>query len=179
MNKQIGQERIFLFSMIVVFIVFSCAYIAMNIFYHGPLSDHLFPVFLLMLLLTYPLHKLLHFIPIVRHRKRLRYSINKKFGFIPILNMKIHEPIIKSHYIASLLIPFILINMVFVIGAIYYPIYHHYFIILLAYHCGLCLIDLIYIKLLLKAPKKSLIEENDKGFQILIPHIKNHTDLSA
>lgn len=168
-QKQYGHDRIFLFSMIFVFAVFSCFYILINAIHNGPVSDNLFPIFIVTLLLIYPLHKLLHFLPIAPQRQQLRFSIQKRFGFIPILNMKIHEPILKSSYLISLSTPFIVINGGLILGAILFPGFRHYFAILLAYHCGLCLIDLLYIKHLIKTPKKALIEETDKGFEILIP----------
>ena len=40
---------------------------------------------------------------------------------------------------------------------------------LLAYHCGLCLIDLFILKNLLRSPKKALIEETETGYEILVP----------
>lgn len=178
-QKKYGHERIFLFSMIFVFAVFSCFYISINVFRHGPISDDLFPLFIFAFVLMYPLHKLLHFIPIARHKERLRFSIVKKFGFIPTLNIKIHEPILKSRYIVSLVIPFIMINSLLILGAMLFPSFRHYFAILLSYHSGLCLIDLLYVRHLVKTPKKALIEETDKGFEILIPHTKTRTDLSA
>lgn len=168
-QKQYGHDRIFLFSMIFVFAVFSCFYISINVFRHGPISDALFPLFLTGVLIIYPLHKLLHFIPVAGQRHHLRYSVIKRFGFIPTLNMRIHEPIMKSRYMVSLILPFIIINSALIVGAIMFPSYRHYFTILLAYHCGLCLIDLLYFKHLLKTPKKALIEETEKGFEILIP----------
>lgn len=178
-QKQYGHDRIFLFSMIFVFIVFSFFYISINVFRHGPMSDQRFSWFLLVLLLTYPLHKLLHFMPIARYRNRLRFSVERKFGIIPLLNMKIHEPIMKSRYLISLIMPFIIINSIFIIGAITLPSFRHYFTILLAYHSGLCLIDLLYAKHLLKTPKKALVEETDKGFEILVPYTNTRTNLSA
>lgn len=93
--------------------------------------------------------------------------------------MKIQEPILKSHYILSLLTPFIIINSALIIGAITVPSSRHYFAILLAYHCGLCLVDLLYVRHLIKTPKNASVEESDKGFEILIPYIKSRTDLSA
>jgi hypothetical protein len=39
------------------------------------------------------------------------------------------------------------------------PSYSHYFAVLLAYHSGLCLTDLIYIRNLAHSPKDALIEK--------------------
>lgn len=178
-QKQYGHDRIFIFSILFVFAVFSLFYISLNAFRHEPISDNLFPLFVLVLVLTYPIHKLVHFIPIARYRKNIRFSVERKAGLIPVLNMQIHEPIVKFRYTVSLVSPFIVINSVFIIGAISFPSFRHYFTFLLAYHSGLCLIDLLYAKHLFKTPKHALIEETEKGFQILIPYTKASTDLSA
>ncbi|MBK3495956.1 DUF3267 domain-containing protein [Viridibacillus sp. YIM B01967] len=172
-QKQYGHDRIFLLSTIIVISVFSVFYIALNIYKESPLSDHLFPLFLFVLLMIYPAHKLLHFMPLFRYRKCLRFSIEKQYGFLPVLQMRIHEPILKNRYVFALLVPFIALNLALVIGAIMFPSFRHYFSILLAYHCGLCLIDLLYVKHLMHSPKAALIEETDKGFEILIPS-SNH-----
>lgn len=119
--------------------------------------------------MIYPAHKLLHFMPLFSYRKSLRFSIEKQYSFLPVLSMRIHEPILKSRYVFALLVPFILLNLVLIIGAIMFPPFRHYFSILLAYHCGLCLIDLLYVKHLIHSPKTALIEETDKGFEILVP----------
>lgn len=168
-QKLYGHDRIFLLSMIFVFAVFSFFYIAINVFLNGPISDSMFPLFLVVFLATYPMHKLLHFLPIARFKKHVKYSVVIRFGFIPTLNMRIHEPIMKSRYMLSLIMPFIIINSTFIISAMMMPTYRHYFTILLAYHSGLSLIDLLYVKHLLKTPKKALIEETAKGFEVLIP----------
>ncbi|GEK33488.1 DUF3267 domain-containing protein [Kurthia sibirica] len=168
-QKLYGHDRIFLLSMIVVFAVFSFFYIAINVFINGPISDSMFPLFLVLFLMTYPMHKLLHFLPVARFKKHLRYDLIFRFGLIPTLNMRIHEPIVKSRYMLSLMMPFIVINSAFIVCAMTMPTYRHYFTILLAYHSGLCLIDLLYVKHLLKTPKKALIEETAKGFEVLIP----------
>lgn len=167
-QKQYGHHRIFLVSAIFVMMVFSVFYISITAYKNYPVSDRLFPLFILVFLVIYPIHKLLHFLPLLRYRTRLRFSIVKQFKIIPVLAMRIHEPILKSRYIVALMVPFIVLNSIIIMGAIIFPTFRHYFAILLAYHCGLCVMDLLYVKHLIRSPKKALIEETDKGFEILI-----------
>ncbi len=168
-QKHYGHDRILLMSIISMLAVFSVFYIALNVFRHEPVSDKLFPLFIIVLLMIYPVHKLLHFLPLIKVKKHIRFHIKYYFKIVPILKLHVTEPVLKSRYVASLIIPFIVINTILIIGALVFPSFRHYFTLLLAFHSGLCLIDLLYVKHLLKAPKKALIEENDKGFQILIP----------
>lgn len=167
-QKQYGHNRIFLVSAIFVMMVFSVFYISMTAYKDSPVSDRLFPLFVLVFLMIYPAHKFLHFLPLMRYREKLRFSIERHFKIFPVLAMRIHEPILKSRYLVSLMLPFIVLNSILIIGAILFPAFRHYFAILLAYHCGLCVMDLLYIKHLVRTPKKALIEETDKGFEILI-----------
>ena len=95
----------------------------------------------------------------------------KQFGFLPIFSLRISEPIKKNRFVFVLISPFLFINLSLLSAAILVPAFSHYFTILLAYHCGMCLIDLIYVKNLMKSPKTALIEETDTGFEILIAPI--------
>lgn len=153
--------------------VFSVFYILITAYKDNPVSDQLFPLFVLVFLMIYPIHKLLHFLPLMRFRSRLRFSIEKHFNIIPVLAMRIHEPILKSRYIVALIVPFMALNSILIVGAIIFPTFRHYFAILLAYHCGLCVMDLLYVKHLIRSPKQALIEETDKGFEILISPTNN------
>lgn len=153
--------------------VFSVFYILITAYKDNPVSDRLFPLFVLVFLMIYPIHKLLHFLPLMRFRSRLRFSIEKHFNIIPVLAMRIHEPILKSRYIVALIVPFMALNSILIVGAIIFPTFRHYFAILLAYHCGLCVMDLLYVKHLIRSPKQALIEETDKGFEILISPTNN------
>lgn len=168
-QKQYGHDRIVLLSILSMLAVFSVFYIALNVFRHGPVSDRLFPLFVIVLLMIYPAHKLLHFLPLFKVKHHLRFSIKYYCKVVPTVKLHVAEPVLKSRYITSLVIPLIVINTILMIGAMSFPIFRHYFALLLAFHSGLCLIDLLYVKHLVKAPKKALIEENDKGFQILVP----------
>lgn len=168
-KKQYGFERIFMLSSLIVVAVFSLFYITLEILNNSPLSDDQFPLFLMSLLLIYPIHKCFHFLPLLSYKNQLHLSVKKQLNLLPILSIRIKEPIPKLRFLFALLSPFIFINGFLIVGAFSFPAFGHYFAILLAYHCGLCLIDLLYIKNLSRSPKKALIEETETGYEILIP----------
>ena len=167
-KKQYGLGRLFLLSTLVVILVFSFAYALLGIINNSHKSDDYFLIFMLAFLGVYPLHKLFHFIPMFSHRDKIKFIVINQFKFIPILHLRIIEPIQKSRFLFILLAPFIFVNVLLVIGALTIPSFAHYFTILFAYHCGICLIDLIYVKNLSKSPKSAFIEETDAGYEILI-----------
>lgn len=167
-KKQYGLERLFLLSSLLVIIVFSFAYVLLGIIDQTHKSDDYFLLFILAFLSIYPLHKLFHFIPLYRYRDKVRLINKRQFGFLPVVSVRVVEPINKTRFIFSLLAPFIFINGILIVGALFVPIFSHYFTILFAYHCGICLIDLIYVKHLSKSPKSAFIEETEAGYEILI-----------
>lgn len=167
-RKQYGLERLFILSSLLVIIVFSFAYALLGIINNSQKSDDYFWIFVIAFLGLYPIHKLFHFIPMFRHRDKIKFIVIKQFRYIPTLHLRIIEPICKSRFLFILMAPFIFVNVLLIIGALTIPIFAHYFTILFAYHCGICLIDLIYAKNLSKSPKHALIEETDAGYEILI-----------
>ena len=170
-KKQYGFDRLFLLSSLLVMIVFSFAYVLLGIFNDSAKSDKYFSLFVLSFLCVYPLHKFFHYLAIFGHTNKLKFIMYKQFGFLPIFSLRISEPIKKNRFVFVLISPFLFINLSLLSAAILVPAFSHYFTILLAYHCGMCLIDLIYVKNLMKSPKTALIEETATGFEILIAPI--------
>lgn len=168
-KKEYGSNRLFTFAVIAGMGVFTTFYVFLTFIYTAPLSDRYFLYFVLAILAVYPLHKIFHFLPLIGSRKCLKFILRKQFGIIPGLSLHIKEPVAKTRFLLSLLTPFVLINSVIILLSALYPAYIHYFAILLAYHCSLCLTDLIYVRHLLRTPKDALIEETDSGFEILVP----------
>lgn len=167
-KKQYGIERLFFLSSILVMAVFSIVYALQETINETHKSDDFFWLFAICILMVYPLHKLFHFIPLFTNRDNLKVTVNRYYRILPIVSIKVCEPINKYQFIFSLLSPFIFINTAILLGALAAPHFAHYFTMLLAYHCGMCLIDLIYVKNLSKSPRSAFVEETDAGYQILI-----------
>ena len=167
-KKHYGVERVFLLSSFIVLLVFSFTYTLQEILNKSHKSDDYFGLFLIGLISIYPIHKILHFLPLFSQRNNVKLLINIKYKCIPSIIIRVCEPINKNRFLFSLLAPFIFLNSIIIMGALYAPNFAHYFTILFAYHCGLCLMDLIYVKNLSKSPKSAFIEETDFGYQILI-----------
>ncbi|MDM5250207.1 DUF3267 domain-containing protein [Lysinibacillus sp. G4S2] len=164
-----GTTRIILMSVIVFLTVFSLSYVTLNLFNDEHYTDHLLWLFVIAILALYPIHKCFHFLALYDLRQHLKLRVRTQFYVIPVLHMRIQEPLSKNRYILALLTPFIVINTGILIGTLLFPAYTHYGTLLLAYHCSLCLIDILYVKYLLNSPKDSQIEETPKGYEILVP----------
>ncbi|RNF39413.1 DUF3267 domain-containing protein [Planococcus salinus] len=170
-KKQYGFDRLFMLSSLSGLGVFMIFYVALNIFYSATLSDQYFLLFLLSMIALYPLHKLCHFLPLVGCRRSIRLVFKKQLGLIPLISLRIKEPVPKMHFIFALISPFLLINSSIILLVASMPAYSHYFAMLFAFHCALCLTDLVYIRNLSRSPKYALIEETENGFQILVPQV--------
>ena len=168
-----GTTRFLLLTVLTFVIVFCLSYVFTSFNYSSLHSDEHFFYFVFSLLLLYPMHKIIHYVCLFRYKKSLSYRLKIKFTFIPILSMRIKEPIPKKRYLATLIAPFAILNSILLMGAIIWPVFSHYLCLLLAFHCSMCLLDLLYIKDIWKAPKNAIIEETPRGYEILIPQLNN------
>jgi hypothetical protein len=167
LEKQFGHSRVMLLSCLVMMMVFTVIYVPVNLILSKDLYDTHFYIFLTGMILVYPLHKLLHIVPVLSYVNKLRFKVKFHLFFIPVVSFRVSEPISKYRFILALVFPFIIVNSVLVSGCIMMPHYSHYFTILTAYHTGICTIDFLYAKCLLYSPRDAMIEENEEGYEIL------------
>ncbi|WP_332648541.1 DUF3267 domain-containing protein [Lysinibacillus sp. 54212] len=172
-EHEYGTTRLTLLTGITFIIVFCFSYVATSYNYGYPHNDDGFIYFCLVLTIIYPIHKLTHYIALFNYKKALSFRFKIKKRFIPIIQMRLNETIPKNRYIFTLLAPFFFLNSILLGLAFSYPQFSHYFCILLALHCSICLLDILFVKNLWKAPKNAIIEETPKGYEILVPTIMN------
>ncbi|MEG9296249.1 DUF3267 domain-containing protein [Mangrovibacillus sp. Mu-81] len=168
LERQFGFYRVFLLSSIIMMMVFSLIYVPMNLVYSSSFYDNHLLAFVLGLVSIYPLHKLIHLLPILPYVNKMRWKWDRKLIILPIVSLRVNRPISKHLYMLALIAPFLFINSILLAGCIQFPHHSHYFAILLAFHSGICAIDFIYAKQLMYSPRKALIEENEDGYEILI-----------
>ncbi len=132
------------------------------------LYDNHIAVLVFGLLLTYPLHKFLHFLPIAHLGPKIKKKIEWKYGIYPIIEIRVHEPIAKSLFLIALLMPLFVITTFLSLSLFLFEHYVHYITILMAYQIGLSVPDLLHASNIVRAPRNAFIEENEDGFEILI-----------
>ncbi len=168
-TKQYGAQRILFLSSLTMVLCFIIFYVSLQYLSEAStLSDNYFVLFAIALLMIYPFHKLFHFLPIAHLGDKLQKTVKLKYGFIPNIQIKIREPISKRHFLLALSLPFLMINTFLIVVCFFFPQYIHYFTMLLAFHVGICLPDMICAKNVITAPARSYIEENDDGIAILL-----------
>lgn len=168
-QHQYGTTRIGILSVIMFISVFTGSYIFFNSIYQGNYTDRYFLLFVLALFFLYPVHKFLHFISLYDLRDHIALLPKIRFGCFLIIHVRLKEPVPKNRYIITLLTPFIILSLLFIVLILAFPQYTHYGTLLLACHSSICMIDLLYVKNLIHTPKNSRIEETPRGYEILVP----------
>lgn len=167
-KHEYGTVRLTFLSLITFIIVFSCSFIAFRV-HPATLNDDYILLFVLGVLLMYLIHKFIHYIALLNDIKNVKLKVKLDYNVVPIIQIRIKNIIKKNRYIFTLLAPFFVINGTIVSIAFLFPHSVHFICLLLAFHCSICIPDLLCVKELLKAPKNAYIEETPKGYEILVP----------
>lgn len=168
-SKQYGAVRLFILSCLtalatfVVLYVLAAAFVSQSGFY-----DNYFLLFILGMIAIYPVHKLLHFLPVMHLNTKIKKSCCMRFWIFPVITLQITDPVSKLRFLCVVLMPFCIINGFLAAACLLFPHYTHYFIMLIAYHTGLCFFDLVMAKNVMNAPTRSYIEEHEDSLEILL-----------
>lgn len=167
--KQYGLPRILLWTVIAFILTLCTSYLAFTFAYTKPFNDNYFFIFAALVIALYPIHKGVHYLTLLDYRSEVETEWKLMYGYVPTLHLRIKEILPKRRYIITRLAPFIIINSVIIGTMLFIPTIIHYGSILLAYHTSICVIDILYVKNLLRSPKEAQIEETPRGFEILVP----------
>lgn len=177
-TKQYGSQRLFIISLITMLLTFIILYIPISYFFDSTvLYDNHFLLLVFGIILMYPAHKYLHYLPVAHHSSKIKKKIVWKFGFYPFIEVKVQEPIAKHLFLFALLMPFLSITLLLAISCFIFSHYIHYITILMAYQIGLSVPDISCAFNVLKAPKHAFIEENDDGIEILVNNYGLNKDI--
>ena len=172
-ERDVGQTRFFLLASLTFFVIFCLSYISTSFHYASFYKATYLPLFLMSLLLLYPIHKLFHIILFILFRKPIQIKLALNFLFFPVLHVFVLQMVSKRLYSWALILPFLTLNSFFLCAAFIWPMFAHYFSLLLALHCSICLLDLLFIKQMIRTPKNSYIEETSRGYEILVQDTTN------
>jgi hypothetical protein len=164
-----GTTRIILLSFILFVLSFSFCYVSLSLSRTVPYTDAYFGYFIAALVFIYPLHKFFHYLLLIDYTKHMKLKIKRKFRIIPFIHLRLKNYIPKNRYVGSLLSPFILLNGLLLYAASQMPSYTHYISFLFGVNCLICLIDLLNVKSMVRAPRNAIIEETPKGYEVLVP----------
>ncbi|HHY74450.1 MAG TPA: DUF3267 domain-containing protein [Bacillus bacterium] len=169
LSRDLGNQRLIVVSMFVMLPAFIMMYVPLSIINESThLNDDYMLLFLICLLLLIPIHLVCHAIPawLTGQRIKVRFYFNSRF--LPIFTIQYNHQLPRNIKIASILAPTVFITCPLIFCSIIYPQFMHYFSIIAAINIGLSVSDIIYLMILIKAPKKSMIEHTRNSFDILV-----------
>ncbi|GGI40609.1 DUF3267 domain-containing protein [Mammaliicoccus stepanovicii] len=167
-QSRYGLQRIVLISTLVSFLTFIVTYEIYNYLQLQPLKDDKFILFLFVLCLIYPIHKLLHLIVLIYYRKS--FIINKTTKArraLPLYNIRVDKPVNKIVFCVALVCPFVVITTLSLLLINIIPQYVHYILFIMSINIGISIIDLLYLKIILFTKRGTYIEERKNGIELL------------
>ncbi len=166
-HSRFGLPRIAFISFVTVVITFFISFEVFHYYSNVPFTDQNFIVFIVLMLLIYPLHKLIHIVTVLPYFKHLKtYKLIRK-SWIPLYNIFLDKPVRKFYFCICLLVPLIVITISCILIARAFPEYGHYFMFLLALNAGYSVMDILYLKVILFSHQGHYVEEHSNGFVLL------------
>lgn len=174
LSRDLGNQRLMVVSFLVMLAAFIMIYVPLSIIYESiHLNDDYLYLFIICLILIIPMHLICHALPAWTTGQRIKIKISFKSVIFPIFNIEYNHSLTRNLKIVSFLAPTLLITCPLLFFSIIYPQYMHYLSIGAAINIGLSVTDIIYLMILIKAPKKSIVEHTKYSFDILIHHKSN------
>ena len=166
-DRQYGNQKIFFLSIMTMLVSFLAIFPFATLGYGATDFQDGHPLlFFGAIVLMYPLHKLLHGLPLVFVAKKLKLDF-RHFA------IKVNEPISKLLYLMALLTPFTVTSVLIFLFSAEFPEYFHYWSILFSINTGMSLTDFLKVKSVVASPFKSFIEESETGYEILVENNNN------
>ncbi|WP_228275570.1 DUF3267 domain-containing protein [Gracilibacillus oryzae] len=114
------------------------------------------------------LHKIFHIIPLKCVNRKVKLSWSFEMKIIPNFKVCANTKTNKPTLLIALLSPTIFITVPCIVAGFLYSSYYPYFLLYAAINLSLSYVDFIYIKHLWNAPRKCIISNDEKGYDILI-----------
>ncbi|WP_163537137.1 DUF3267 domain-containing protein [Gracilibacillus sp. YIM 98692] len=167
--KQLGFYRSIILSLLFGLLSFILLYLPASLI-HGDsvVRDHgVIPLAIGLALLPL-IHKALHILPLKCFYKHLKieWFIQRRIfpDFKVCENTKTSKPVL----LAALIAPTIFITIPCITGGYMLEGYYPYFLLFASVNLSLSYIDFIYVRHLMRAPKKCVISNDGQGYDILI-----------
>ncbi|MGW7807145.1 DUF3267 domain-containing protein [Staphylococcus xylosus] len=166
-NARFGLPRIAFLSLVTTIITFLIAYEILHFFSNTKSTDKYFLIFLLLVLVLYPIHKAIHLFFLFPYYKSFKkYKLLKQKN-IPFYNTYVNTPVNKYYFCFDLMTPVIIITSVCAYLSTLFPQYGHYLMFLIALNMGYSVMDFLYLKIIIFSNEGTYIEEHQTGINIL------------
>ncbi|MDK9871181.1 DUF3267 domain-containing protein [Staphylococcus sp. IPLA37011] len=166
-NARFGLLRIAFLSLVTTIITFLIAYEILYFFSNTKLTDQYFLVFLVLVVILYPIHKAIHLVFLFPYYKSFKKYKLVRHKSVPFYNTYVNTPVNKYYFCFDLITPVIIITSICAYASIQFPQFGHYFMFILALNMGYSVMDFLYLKIILFSNEGSYIEEHQTGINIL------------
>lgn len=167
--KEFGYNRLFLVSFLIGLLTFIILYVPISII-HG--ASHVketgFLPFIIALLFLPTLHSLTHILPLIIMNKRVKIFYKTNRWIVPVFRYKTKYHLTKTASLIVALAPTIFITIPAMTASYILKDYYVYFLLFTATHIGISFLDLLYVRHIIKAPKRAFIDNRNDEFDILI-----------
>ncbi|MBF7024603.1 DUF3267 domain-containing protein [Staphylococcus kloosii] len=166
-NARFGLPRIAFLSFVTTIITFLVSFEIMRYFSDTKLTDRYFLMFLIIVLILYPIHKAIHLIflsPYYKSFKKYKLLRHKR---VPFYNTYVNTPVNKYYFCIDLIMPFIIITTTCAYLTSLFPQFGHYLMFILALNVGYSVMDFLYLKIIIFSNEGSYIEEHQTGINVL------------
>lgn len=168
-NKEFGINRLYLQSFLIGLLSFIILYIPFSIKHGTSTIDEtgVWPLIIALCLLPI-LHSFTHILPLILMNKQARLIYKRDALLFPIVNYYTKKYLSKKASLFAAMAPTLLITVPGVAATFLFSDFYVYFLIFTSVHTALTFTDFIYIRYIVKAPKRSYIENSNNEITILI-----------
>lgn len=155
-------------SFLIGLMAFIILYVPLSMIHDGNhLHESGIILFIIAIILLPTLHSFMHILPLIVLNKRIKLICQRK-KMMPIFTFYTDAHVSKYSSILSSLMPTLCLTIPGIIASISVPSFYVYLLLATSIQIGLSVIDFLYIRHLIKAPKNAFIENGDEGFDILL-----------
>ncbi|WP_164669576.1 DUF3267 domain-containing protein [Virgibacillus doumboii] len=169
LNKEFGINRLYLLSFLIGLLTFIFLYVPFSVM-HNSVNINEFGIFPLMIALFFLpiIHAFMHILPLNMMNNRAKLLYSRKNVLFPYVNYYTKKPVPKKVSLLAAFAPTMFITIPGIMATYIFAEYYVYFLLFTSVHIAITFTDFLYIINISKAPKQSLIENNNNEFAILI-----------
>lgn len=171
-NRDYGLQRIMILSILIGLFYFVIFYVSLSLLFPQVHYQGIGLTYLILsLLLVFPIHKLLHCLPVWLMGKKAYLKFQFENYMFPMIYCKFPKVLSKNVSLVATITPTIFITAIAIIGSIIFPVFIPFFSIFSTLNITLGIIDFIYVIHLWNAPRSAFLEDNHYGFHILTKEV--------
>ncbi|MFD2042774.1 DUF3267 domain-containing protein [Ornithinibacillus salinisoli] len=168
-KKEYGLNWLRFISWFTGLLAFILLYVPTTIAHGGNQVNELGLIYLIIaLFLLPPFNSFMHILPLILMNKRGKIIDKRKSKIIPLFTRYPCMQLSKMKFLLVALAPTVMITIPGVVLSFLIPEFYVYILLYTSIHIGITCIDFIYIIHIIKAPKESLVENSNDGFDILL-----------